>query len=172
VSVGPAVAAWPTTSGPISRSAPGHAHALSAPARTVEAVPDPDRTAVRTGVAVLAAGGVATTMLLAGTSGITLVVTVLLAGVQALLLRGTGGARRAQRFLLAASAQAGLTYPVAGDATVASALVYLGVGVVFGLVVVVALGMLHRAGPFDDPYGDPAGEPRSGTRPLPVVEGD
>ena len=135
-------------------------------------MPDPDRTAVRAGVAVLAAGGVAATMLLAGPSGITLAATVLLAGLQALLLRGTGGARRTRRFLLAASAQAGLTYPVAGDATVASALVYLGVGVLFGLVVVVALGVLDRAGPLADPLGETVGEPRADTRPLPVVDGE
>lgn len=133
----------------------------------MEAVPA-DRTAARTGAAVLAAGGVTATMLLAGTGGITVVVTLLLAAVQALLLRGTGGARRTRLFLLAASAQAGLTYAVAGDATVASALVYLGVGVVFGLVVVVALGLLDRAGPFDEPVE----EPRVDTRPLPVVDGD
>ena len=132
---------------------------------------------LRTAAAVLAAGGVAATMLLVGTSGVTLVVTVLLAAVQVLLLRGPGGARRTQRFLLAASAQAGLTYPVAGEATVASALVYLGVGVVFGLVVVVALGMLDRAGPLDelsdelsDELTDEPDEPRGGTRPLPVVD--
>jgi hypothetical protein len=115
-------------------------------------------------------------MLLAGASGVTLVVTVLLAAGQVLLLRGRGGPRRTQRFLLAASAQAGLTYPVAGEATAASALVYLGVGVVFGLVVVVALGMLDRAGPLDGPADglsdELSDEPRGGTRPLPVVDGD
>jgi hypothetical protein len=132
----------------------------------VEAVPDADRTVARTGAAVLAAGGVAATMLLAGTGGITVVVTLLLAAAQALLLRASGGARRTRLFLLAASAQAGLTYAVAGDATVASALVYLGVGVVFGLVVVVALGLLDRAGPLDEPVD----EPRVDTRPLPVVD--
>jgi hypothetical protein len=137
----------------------------------VEAVPDPDRTAARTGAAALAAGGVAATMLLAGTGGVTVVVTVLLAAVQALLLRGTGGTRRTRRFLLAASGQAGLTYAVAGDPTVASALVYLGVGVVFGLVVVVALGLLERAGPLDE-LSEPDDEPRVDTRPLPVVDGD
>jgi hypothetical protein len=139
----------------------------------VEAVPDLDRTVARRGasvvmavvMAVLAAGGVAATMLLAGTGGITAVVTLLLAAAQAVALRGTGGARRTRLFLLAASAQAGLTYAVAGDATVASALVYLGVGVVFGLVVVVALGLLERAGPWDE-------GPRVDTRPLPVVDGD
>ncbi|MDF2976093.1 MAG: hypothetical protein K0S40_821 [Actinomycetospora sp.] len=134
----------------------------------MEAVPGPDRTAVRTGAAALAAGGVAATMLLAGPGGITVVVTVLLAAAQVLLLRGTGGARRTRRFLLAASGQAGLTYAVAGDATVESALVYLGVGVVFGLVVVVALGLLDRAGAWDEPVD----EPRTDTRPLPVVDGD
>ncbi len=120
----------------------------------------------------LAAGGVAATMLLAGTGGITLVVTLLLTAAQALLMRGTGGARRTRLFLLAASAQAGLTYAVAGDATVASALVYLGVGAVFGLVVVVALGLLGRAGPLGEPLDEPVEEPRLDTRPLPVVGGD
>ena len=130
----------------------------------MEGVSDADRTVARTGAALLAAGGVGAAMLLAGTGGITVVVTVLLAAAQALLLRGAGGARRTRRFLLAASAQTGLTYAVAGEETVASALVYLGVGVVFGLVVVVALGLLDRAGPLD--------EPRVDTRPLPVVDGD
>jgi hypothetical protein len=137
----------------------------------VEGVPDADRTAARTGAAVLAAGGVAVTMLFAGTGGITVVVTVLLAAAQAVALRGSGGARRTRRFLLAASGQAGLTYGVAGEAAVASALVYLGVGVVFGLVVVVALGLLERAGTLDE-LDDPADEPRADTRPFPAVDGD
>jgi hypothetical protein len=137
----------------------------------VEDVPDADRTAARTSAAVLAAGGVAVSMLLVGTGGITVVVTVLLVAAQALLLRGPDGTRRKRRFLLAASGQAGLTYAVAGEATVTSALVYLGVGVVFGLVVVVALGLLDRAGPLDE-LDDPADEPRADTRPLPVVDGD
>ncbi|WP_433783935.1 hypothetical protein ACQPX6_27635 [Actinomycetospora sp. CA-101289] len=131
-------------------------------------MPDPDRTVVRAAASVVLAVLVAAMMLLAGTSGITLVVTVLLVAGQAVLLRGPGGAPRTRRFLLAASAQAGLTYPVAGEPTVASALVYLGVGVVFGLVVVVALGLLDRAG-----VGDEIDQqPRADTRPLPVVEGD
>ncbi|WP_116708314.1 hypothetical protein [Actinomycetospora cinnamomea] len=127
-------------------------------------MPDPERTAARTVAAVAAATGVVVTMLLAGSGVVTVVVTAVLAVGQALLLRG-GGARRARRFLLAASAQAGLTFAVAGDPTVASALVYLGVGVVFGLVVVVALGLLDRHG--DDLADD---EPRVDTRPLPVAD--
>lgn len=137
-------------------------------ARTVDAVPDPDRTAARAGASVVLAVLVAVTMLVVGTSAVTLVVTVLLVAGQVVALRGPGGARRTRRFLLAASAQAGLTYPVAGEPTVASALVYLGVGLVFGAVVVVALALLDRAGPWDGPVD----EPRADTRPLPVVEGD
>lgn len=145
-------------------------------------MPDPHHTGARTAAAALAAGVVAATMVLAGPGVVTVLVTVALVVGQALLLRGAGGARRTRLSLLAASAQAGLTYPVAGEDTVASALVYTGVGVVFGLVVVAGVGLLDRAdradpGPgLDEPdqpdQPDEPGEPRVDTRPLPVVEGD
>ena len=138
-------------------------------------MPDLQRTVARTTAAALAAAGVAATMVLAGTGAVTMavtvVVTVVLVAVQALLLRGPGGARRTRRALLAGSAQAGLTYPLAGDPGVASALVYVGVGVVFGVVVVVALGLVDRVD-VQDPVPGPGDEPRVDTRPLPVVDGD
>jgi hypothetical protein len=118
-------------------------------------------------VAVLAALGVAAAMVLAGPGGLALAATVVLVGVQVALLPGVRrGALAVRRFLLAWSAEAGLTYPVAGDPTVASALVYLGVGLVFAVVVVVGLALTR---PAEEPLG---GESRRDTQPLPVVDGD
>jgi hypothetical protein len=123
------------------------------------------RTALATATAVLAVAGIAAAMLLAGTSGITLAVTVALVGVQVGLLLGVRrGAVRTRRFLLAWSAQAGLTYPLAGDPGLASALVYLCVGLVFAVVVMVGLALTR---PVEQP---PARESHGDTQPLPVAD--
>jgi hypothetical protein len=127
----------------------------------------------RTVLATLAAGalgaGVATTMLLAGTGGLTFLVTLLLAGAEAALLFVVrDGAVRTRQFVLAWSGQAGLTYAVTGDPTLASALVYLGVGVVFAAVVVAVLAL--TGGRQETAWLDE--EPRADTAPLPVVEGE
>lgn len=125
------------------------------------------RTVLITVTAVLAAAGIAATMLLAGASGITLAVTVVLAGVQiALLLGARRAAPRTRRFLLAWSAQAGATYPLAGDPDVASALVYLGVGLVFAAVVMAGLALTRADAP---PTPEAA---RGDTRPLPVPDAE
>jgi hypothetical protein len=122
--------------------------------------------AVAVAVAVLAALGIAAAMLLTGPGGITLLVAVVLGAVQAgLLLRVRDGAVGARRFLLAWSGEAGLTYPLAGDPGAASALVYLGVGLLFALVVVVGLAATRRLELSED-------EPRSDTQPLPVTDAE
>jgi hypothetical protein len=122
---------------------------------------------VATACATVAAVGVAAVMLLAGPGGLALAVAVVLVALQvALLVAPRGGGRQARRFLLAWSAEAGLTYAVAGDPTAGSALVYLGVGLVFALAVVAGL-VLTRPG-----AGSPSGERRGDTQPLPVVDGD
>jgi hypothetical protein len=123
--------------------------------------------AVATACAAVAAVGVAAVMLLAGPGGLALAVIVVLVALQvALLVALRGGGRPARCFLLAWSAEAGLTHAVAGDPTAGSALVYLGVGLVFALAVVVGLALTR-------PATEPAGEERRGdTQPLPVVDGD
>ncbi|GAA4881417.1 hypothetical protein [Actinomycetospora straminea] len=127
----------------------------------------PGVTAVVTGAAAVAVLGVAAAMLLAGTTALAAVLTLLLVGVQGgLLLARPHGARRTRQFLLAGSAQAGLTHLVAGEPTVASALVYLGVGVVFAAIVVAGLALWP-------PAADPEPVERRGdTAPLPVVDRD
>lgn len=129
----------------------------------------PGVTAAVTGAAAVAALGVAATMLLAGATALAVVPTLLLVGAQGgLLLALPHAARRTRQFLLAASAEAGLTHLVAGDPTVASALVYLGVGVVFAAIVVAGLALWL---PSTDP--EPVPEERRGdTAPLPVVDGE
>jgi hypothetical protein len=118
-----------------------------------------------TAAAGVAAAGVAAAMLLTGPGGLVLVLAVVLGGAQlALLLRVRDGAVRARRFLLAWSGQAGLTYAVAGDPGAASALVYLGVGLVFAVVVVIGLSAMRR---LDEPGAE---EPRADTQPLPVID--
>jgi hypothetical protein len=113
--------------------------------------------------------GVAATMLLAGTGGLTFLVTLLLAGAEAaLLFLVRDGAVRTRHYVLAWSGQAGLTYAVTGDPTTASALVYLGVGVVFAAVVVAVLAL--TGGQEETAWLDE--EPRADTAPLPVVEGE
>ncbi|MEJ2888429.1 hypothetical protein [Actinomycetospora aeridis] len=127
----------------------------------------PDRTPLVVTASAVAAAAVAATMLLAGSGGLAAAATVVLVAVQvALLLAVHAGAVRARQFLLAWSAQAGLTHLVAGEGTVESALVYLGVGLLFGAVVVVGLTLWRPAVP------EPAEPGRSGdTQPLPV-DGD
>ncbi|MFC5142339.1 hypothetical protein ACFPK1_29215 [Actinomycetospora rhizophila] len=126
-------------------------------------------TAAATVVAALAAAGIAATMLLAGPGGI----TVALTAVQAVLLLAVReGAVGLRRFLLAWTGQAGLTHLVAGGPGVESALVYLGVGLVFAAVVTAGLALWQ---PEPEPEYEPAHEPgerRGGTQPLPVVDGD
>lgn len=127
------------------------------------------RTVSATLAACALGAGVVATMLLAGTGGLTFLVTLLLAGAQvALLFLARDGAIRTRRFVLAWSGQAGLTYAVTGDPTPASALVYLGVGVVFAAVVVAVLAL--TAGRDEtEVWND---EPRVDTAPLPVVDGE
>lgn len=118
-----------------------------------------------TAVAALAAAGTAATMLLAGPGGLGAVLTVVLVAVQAaLLLTVRHGALRARQFLLAWTGQAGLTYLVAGDPGAGSALVYLGVGLVFAAVVVAGLAWWR---PSEEPVPDGR---RGDTQPLPVVD--
>lgn len=121
--------------------------------------------------AVLAAVGVAAVMLLMGPGGLAAALTVALTAAQvALLLMVRRGAVRIRQFLLAWSAQAGLTYLVAGDPGVGSALVYLGVGLVFAAVVVAGLALWR---PEPEPEFEPDADGRAGgTRPLPVAEGE
>ena len=123
----------------------------------------------------LAAAGIAATMLLAGPGGMSAVITVALTAVQAvLLLVVRDGAVGTRRFLLAWTGEAGLTYLVAGTPGIESALVYLGVGLVFATVVVAGLA-LWRPEPDPGPDVESAPEPgerRGGTQPLPVVDGD
>lgn len=122
---------------------------------------------VAAAAAALAAGGIATSMLVVGTGGVAPVVTVALVAAQVvLLLVVRRGAIAPRRFLLAWSAQAGLTYLVAGDPTVASALVYLGVGAVFAVVVLVGLAVTRAS------VDTTAGERGGDTRPLPVSGGE
>jgi hypothetical protein len=123
-------------------------------------------------LSVLAALGIAAAMLLAGPGALTLLVAVVLGGVQvASLLRVREGALGLRRFLLASSGQAGLTYPLAGDPGVVSALVYAGVGLVFGVVVLVGLRVMRRLDAVD--AVDPAEEPlRADTQPLPVTDAE
>ncbi|GAA4912303.1 hypothetical protein EV188_11599 [Actinomycetospora succinea] len=122
-----------------------------------------------TTVSALAAAGVAAAMLLAGTGGLAVALVVVLVAVQAVLLVAVRHeALRARQFLLAWSGQAGLTYLVAGEPGVASALVYLGVGLVFAAVVVAGLALWR---PAPEPEHEP-GERRGDTQPLPVVDGD
>jgi hypothetical protein len=123
--------------------------------------------AVVTVVAVLAAAGIGTTMVLAGPHGVAVVIIALLVAVQVgLLLAVRRGLTRARQFLLAWSGEAGLSFLVAGDPTVASALVYLGVGLVFALVVVAGLALTRS-------WGEPAPQQRhDDTQPLPVPDGD
>jgi len=125
------------------------------------------RTPVVTVAAVLAVAGIAATMLLVGTGGLAAALTIALTAVQvSLLLAVRLGALRTRQFLLAWSGQAGLTYLVAGDPVVESALVYLVVGLVFAAVVMTGLALWR-------PDRDPEPEERDGgTRPLPVVDGD
>jgi hypothetical protein len=123
-------------------------------------------------LSVLAALGIAAAMVLAGPGALTLVVAVVLGVVQAAsLLRVREGALGVRRFLLASSGQAGLTYPLAGDQGVVSALVYVGVGLVFGVVVVVGLRAMRRLDTVDaaDHVGEP---PRADTQPLPVTDAE
>ena len=125
------------------------------------------RTALATATAVLAVVGIAAAMLLAGTTGITLAVTVALVGVQVGLLFGVRrGAVRTRRFLLACSAQAGSTYSLAGDPGTVSALVYLGVGLAFAVVVMVGLALTR---PVEQP---PVRESHGDTQPLPVADAE
>jgi hypothetical protein len=129
-----------------------------------------------TALAVLAAAGVVATMLLAGTGGLAAAVTVVLVAAQVvLLLVVRDGAVRLRQFLLAWTAQAGLTRLVAGDPTVGSALVYLGVGLLFGAVVVAGLALWRPSvdEPLDGTHDEPedAGGRRGDTQPLPV-DGD
>ncbi|MEJ2863057.1 hypothetical protein [Actinomycetospora flava] len=123
--------------------------------------------------AALAAAGIAASMLLAGPDGPGAASTVVLAAAQVALLLGVrSGAVRARQFLLAWSGQAGLTYLVAGDAGAESALVFLGVGLVFAAVVVAGLA-LWRPEPEPDAEPDAGPDGRGGgTQPLPVAEGD
>lgn len=122
-----------------------------------------------TTVSALAAAEVAAAMLLAGTGGLAVAVVLVLVAVQAVLLLAVRhGALRARQFLLAWSGQAGLTYLVAGEPVVASALVYLGVGLVFAAVVVAGLALWR---PAPEPEHEPD-ERRGDTQPLPVVDGD
>lgn len=127
-------------------------------------------------VAGLAAAGIAASMLLVGTGGPAAALTVLLATVQVVLLLAVrGGVPRTRRFLLAWSGQAGLTYLVAGDPGVESALVYLGVGLVFAAVVVAGLALWRPESELEpEPESDveQPDERRGETQPLPVVDGD
>ncbi|MDD7938127.1 hypothetical protein PHK61_06815 [Actinomycetospora lutea] len=129
----------------------------------------PAATVATVAAAALAAAGIVATMLLVSPGGIAAASVVVLTAVQVVLLlavrEGVVGVRR---FLLAWTGQAGLTHLVAGGPGVTSALVYLGVGLVFAAVVVAGLA-LWRA----EPEHDPDGEGRTGdTRPLPVPDGD
>lgn len=129
----------------------------------VEPAPPGRRLAAVLGAAV-AAAGIAVTMLLAGTGGLTFLVALVLAGAQAsILFLVRDAATHTRRFLLAWSGQAGLTYAVTGDPSPGSALVYLGVGVVFAAIVVAVLALTGSRS--DD-------EPRVDTAPLPVVDGE
>ena len=121
--------------------------------RTVET-----RAVLATLAACALAAGVAAVMLLAG--GSLLLVVVLVVAQVALLLAVRDGARRPRQFVLAWSAEAGLSHAVAGDPTLVSALVYLGVGLVFALAVVAFLAFVRP---------EPE-EPRIDTAPLPVPD--
>ncbi|MHC1562001.1 hypothetical protein ACR9E3_23820 [Actinomycetospora sp. C-140] len=151
-------------------------------------------------VAVLAALGTGAVMLVAGSGPVTFLVTALLAAVQvALLARVRDVLVPLRRFLLAWSGQAGLTYAVAGAPTVESALVFLGVGLVFAAVLLGVLALTRRLDASDDVSvpddelgegpddgsgggrgdegspGDgrrPGGGLGGGTQPLPVADGD
>jgi hypothetical protein len=116
--------------------------------------------------------GIAAAMLLAGPGALTLLVAAVLGAVQVgLLLRVRTGALGVRRFLLASSGQAGLTYPLAGDPGAVSALVYGGVGLVFGAVVVVGLRAMRRLDAVDSADEDPE-ESRADTQPLPVTDAE
>ena len=121
----------------------------------------PTRAVLATVAACALGAGVAAAMLLAG--GSLLLVVILVVAQVALLVAVRDGARRARQFVLAWSAEAGLTHAVAGDPTVVSALVYLAVGLVFAVVAVAFLAFF-RPGTEE--------EPRADTAPLPVVDGD
>jgi len=132
--------------------------------RTVET-----RAVLATLAACALAAGVAAVMLLAG--GSLLLVVVLVVAQVALLLAVRDGARRTRQFVLAWSAEAGLSHAVAGDPTLVSALVYLAVGLVFALAAVAFLAFF-RPESDEEPDDESDEEPRVDTAPLPVTDGE
>ena len=128
------------------------------------------------GACALAAGVVAV-LLFAGGTTLGIVATLVLLAGQVALLWWRPQSRGWQRFLLAWTGEAGLSHAVSGDPTVMSALVFLGVGLVFALVVVAALAAIDRIGGIDegidvDEVDVEVERPRSDTAPLPVTRDD
>lgn len=81
-----------------------------------------------------------------------------------LLVVRTVGPARWQRGVVLWAAQAGLTWLVAGDPSRASAVVFIGVGLVFALVADLVLELVRRHTERADGVGS------TGTAPLPAVD--